>query len=258
VKIYKLYSSEVKKKMSIPDIGGSLGFSKSKEKSKNRSEIDQTTTSNPWEQQAPFLQQGFTTAEELLHQNMQPNEDMRQGWDAQLAQLGNMQGLASQGVDTQQMLLSPDQLDPNSNPYLRANLDALQTQLGQSLNQVNQQSAGAGMFGGSRQGVAEGEAITGAQGVASNMLMNHYTQGLQNMQQAQAMNAGVMQNTTMPGQVQSNIGYQQQQVPQQALNNYWGIVGSNNWGGTEHTEGVQTGSSSGKQSGWGTQARVGA
>lgn len=231
---------------------GMLGFSSSGGKSSSTSNIDQTTTSNPWEQQEGFLTGGFEQAQQNLQQAQNPNAAMQQGWDNQLAQAGQMGDLAQQSAQTQQMLMSPDQLRPESNPYLQANLDAVQHELGNSLAQVNQGAVGQGMFGGARQGVAEGQAIGEAQRAANQMLSDHYTQGLQNMQQAQAQNAGVMQNLAMPGQMQTQVGREQWQLPQEALQNFWGIVGSNNWGGTEQTVGTETTKGSQKQSGWGT------
>lgn len=240
-------------------VKSALGFGKSKESSKSRQEIDQTTESNPWSVQSPWLEQGFQQAGDWLAANANPNSTRQQGWGSQLAAANQMGQLADQGMASQQFMLSTDQLYPESNPYLQANLDTIQNQLGQSLNQVNQQAAGSGMFGGSRQGVAEGEAVSLANQNIANLLMNQYNQGLQNIQNAQAQNQQVMANMALPGALQEQVGYNQQYAPMEALQNYWGIVGGNNWGGTERTTGTQTGSNSGKQSSWnaGTSFMVG-
>lgn len=230
----------------IVSFGGSKESSTQRQTQKQN--FNQSTQRNPWETQSPYLQQGFQQAGAWLQNAQNPNANMQQGWANQLSQAGQMGNVAQSAAQGNQFLSSTAQLDPSTNPYLQANLDILQGELGKSLNQVNQGAAGAGMFGGSRQGVAQGEAVTGAQNAAANMLSQNYQQGAQNMINAQALSGQVGQGLLMPGQAQTSVGMQQQYAPMDALNQYWNIVGGNQWGGTEATQGTSKSTSTSRGS----------
>jgi hypothetical protein len=231
----------------------SLGFGGNKQSGTTSG----SSTQNPWEQQSPFLQQGFDWASQNYQNASQPNQNMQQGWGAQLGAMDTMGNIAQGAAQSNQFLMSPDQLNPESNPYLAANLGVLQDQAQQGfqrqLAEIDRGAAGSGMFGGARQGVAQGlaaEGVTNAlAGNTANMLMQNYQQGTNNMLGAQQMANQIQMGQTMPGQVQAGIGMQEQQVPQQALQNYWNVVGGNNWGGT--TDFTQNQSSQGTNWGFG-------
>lgn len=225
-----------------------ISFGGSKGKSSSTEKINQTTTSNPWDVQSPYLQKGFQDATSWLNSSATPNANLQAGWDNMLSQVGQMGQVANTAAQGNQWLGSIAQLDPSTNPYLQANLDIMaqqvNQQLGQGLNQVNQQAAGAGMFGGARQGVAQGLALEGAQNAiqqgSAQMLMDNYNRGAQNMLQSQQLAGQVGSGLAQPGAMQQEIGMAQEQRPMDNLNRYWGIVGANNWGGTQTTEGTST------------------
>ena len=86
----------------------------------------------------------------------------------QLSGQGNVLGGALQGQATGQDPFTSGlaQLGGQANPFLQAQIGGLggdlQRFLSQSLNKIGTGFAGANQFGGGRQGLAEGQAITGA------------------------------------------------------------------------------------------------
>lgn len=224
-----------------------MGFGFSSSKNSSSGSFNKTSESNPWDKQEGYITDGFKQSSDWLANNANPNANMNAGWSNQLGQMGAMQGVANTAAQGNQWLGSTDQLNPNSNPYLQQSLDMMGNQVNQqlqnSLNTVNQDAAGAGMFGGARQGVAQGLAIQGAQDTigqnANSMLMSNYNQGAQNMLQSQQMSPQIQQGLGNAGQMQTQIGHQQQQAPIDNINKHWGIVGGNNWGGTETSSGTQ-------------------
>src|SRR5690606_8201581 len=99
----------------------------------------------------------------------------------------------------------------------------------------NQQAVQAGAFGGGRQGVAQGlnaEAATNAFAEGSaNMLLDNYNRRMSQMQAQQQFLPQVAQMSTMPAMLQESIGRSEQDLQMDNLQKYWGIVGSNQWGG---------------------------
>lgn len=138
-------------------------------------------------------------------------------------------------------------LNPNSNPHLRGAIDAatrpaIQSFREQVLPGITQESLGAGGYGGTRQGIAEGIASKGLQqtvaDTGASMSNTNYQAGLQAMlgglnaasdQQkntlaAQQMssqlmgNAGnIMSQTLLPAQLTESVGKQQQTLNQAQL-----------------------------------------
>ena len=120
------------------------------------------------------------------------------------------------------------------NPYLQGNINALGTninqQLGQNLQQVGGQYMGAGQGGSSRQGIAEGLAIQGAQQQfsqgANQMLSQDYqNQGAMAQQYLGAQQQGLGNYLGGAGQL-ANLGMQGLNAPWNALQNYQGVLGS--------------------------------
>lgn len=199
------------------------------------------STSEPWSAQKPYLTSGFKQAQDWLNQTKGGNPNISAGWDSQLAAAqSGLGGAVPAGNNINSFFSSTDMLSPESNPYLAQNIDALGNaitqQTGRNQNQIRQQAAQAGAFGGGRQGVAEGlnaEAATQAFAEGSaRMLLDNYNQRLAQMQAQQQYLPQLAQLSMMPGMVQEDIGRDQQNIDMDNLMRYWQIVGSNNWGGT--------------------------
>lgn len=141
-------------------------------------------------------------------------------------------------------LTNPGILDPSSNPYLAASIQAAINPVSEAftntvLPNIRSGAVTAGQFGGSRQGVLEGTAsndfIRRIGDISSTMASNAYGQGLgalisggqlgnqQTAMRNQAMTSGlalspqIMQNLFAPSQVQGAVGDAQQAAEQAKL-----------------------------------------
>ena len=133
-----------------------------------------TTTSTPsW--QEPYLTDVAARAKALSGENIQaypgetvagftPAQQLAQNLTIQKATGGNPLLGAAQTEATK--TISGDYLNPNSNPWLNQSYQEAAKNIGQKFNEITNpaiksQAMGAGMFGGDRQGVAEGIAQRG-------------------------------------------------------------------------------------------------
>lgn len=208
-----------------------------------------TQTQNPWEVQAPFLQDLWNQAQgaQGWRDNSQAGATMQQGWNTMLDYAGGgLNDIFNNAQSSLNFLGNQENLLPENNPFLQGNLDAMtrqvQESLGQGLNQVNQSAIGAGQFGGSRQGVAQAQAIQAANNTvadqASQMLMQNYNAGQDRMLQAAQLSPMLAELGLMPGNLQQNVGQQQSQWenPWEDLGALSSIVQAGNWGGTTQTD----------------------
>lgn len=148
-----------------------------------------------------------------------------QGQDAAVkAALGSQSQIADQTA-RQLQFLSGDVLYPSSNPALSQTIsNATQRSTDQLLNAalpaVRNSAVQAGQFGGSRQGIAEGQAIKGAAqaagDTAANIASAGYGQGLNAFTQGLQLSPGISQLQLAPALTLSGVGDVKQQL-QQAL-----------------------------------------
>jgi hypothetical protein len=225
-----------------------------------------TTTATP-EWQTPYLQDVANQAQGLNQQPLSyypgttvagftPAQSLAQNATINRALTGSpLLGQAQQNtMDTMQ----GKYLDPNSNPYLKDTYDMGARSLSQNYNQnvmpaIKQGAAGAGAFGGSRQGVAEAGASNALAQQLSNLATTTYGQNYttERGNQVAATNAApamaqqdyydigqlAAAGEEQQGMNQANIDaaikqYQWQQLePQQRLGMYSNLV-SGNYGGT--------------------------
>lgn len=110
-------------------------------------------------------------------------------------------GTIAQQTALQQYMSSPQFLDPRSNPFTAAAADAanrqtVNTLVNQALPAIKSSAVTAGQFGGSRQGVAEGQAVAGAaQAIADTTAKYFFDQYNENMKaslQSQALTPGTI------------------------------------------------------------------
>ncbi len=193
---------------------------------------DSTSTTSPLAFQQPYIDQLLAGAQASFENpqsqvaGFNPNQIAGQNQLVSQAAPG-VANLAQQTGDSLGFLQSTSLLDPNSNPYLQASAQASLNPLIQSLTQqilpnIAGGAVATGGIGGSRQGVAEGNAINQFQNVAGNMLntqfSNAYQQGLGTMLAANAQSPQQAQLLQESGNILNQVGGVQQQQTQNQLN----------------------------------------
>jgi hypothetical protein len=197
-----------------------------------------TTTvqkADPWSGVQPYLLDIFEKAKGQYYSNtpqyypgattanFTPQELAAQQGVASYAQ-GGAQTLANQGLGAQSFLLG-DVLQANSNPYMADYAKAAISPVWESLTRqglpnVESGAVASGQYGGSRQGLAEGLAISDATqkslDTTSKMYGDMYNTNLGAMQKAVALNPSVMQSGMLPSQMLAGVG-EQQRTMQQAM-----------------------------------------
>lgn len=243
-----------------------------------------TTTvqkADPWEGQQPYLLDVLAKAQNLYNTEQPtfypgtttarftPLEQEAQRQLVGTAQ-GGMQDIANQTSAAQQFLLG-DVLRADSNPYMtqavQGAIDPIYDRLlRQTIPGIQSGAVQAGQLGSSRQGVAEGLAITDANRLALNtsaqMLNDMYGQNLDALTKGLALTPQSMQVQTMPASTLAAVGEQQrllnqadideavqrhtfqQSIPWDTLAAYQGLI-QGNFGGT----GTSTASGGGMSTG---------
>lgn len=161
-----------------------------------------TTTTQPWSGQEPYLTDVMQQAQSLEGTPLQqysgetvagftPEQTLAQDLTTQRALTGNP--LLGQAQQLTSDTLQGKYLDPNSNPWLEKSFqsaagDVTNKFLQTTMPEIKKAAIGAGAYGGSRQGVAEGIASTGLQDelgkVATGIYSPAYTQERSLMGQA--------------------------------------------------------------------------
>ena len=221
-------------------LGGALS-------SRGSRQQDVTQTSAPWGPQQPYLLGGFQRAQNILNQpfNYAPNA-MQLGGQDLMTQYAGSPGLANLIGGAQGALgfsLSPNILSPTSNPYLAQYGDALMRPITRNLTEnmlpaIRSQAMGAGQYGGTRQGIAEGLAIGRTNEVIGDRLAQlyggAYGQGLEQMSRGMQLAPGVAAMGQLPGNLMSQVGGEQyaqqlnqQQIPWWQLQQYMNAIGGN-------------------------------
>jgi hypothetical protein len=138
---------------------------------------------------------------------------------------GGAQSLANQGSAAQQFMLG-DVLRADSNPYMAAYAQGAINPVFEQLTRtalpaVDSGAIAAGGYGGSRQGIAQGLAMSDATRQAfdttAKLYSGMYDTNLGAMQKAIAMNPQVMQAGMLPGQLLAGVGADQRALEQAKL-----------------------------------------
>jgi hypothetical protein len=146
--------------MGVLNFGGSGSKTKTQANSQSSTFVDET--------QQPFLQDLYRQANAL---NLQQQTQVGQRGAELGAQLQNQGHQVSQGLQQTAAGNSANQqglaaLGSQSNPYLQQQVNGLGGDIGRflqtSLGNIGSGFANSGQYGSSRQGLAEGQAITGA------------------------------------------------------------------------------------------------
>lgn len=203
----------------------------------------QTTTSNPPPQAMELVNLAMPQLRNFAAQPLQPysgptvagfTAPQVQGQQMALDAAGAQAGTAQRGTDTAGFYLGGDIWNPASNPNLQGAIRAATDPLYQRLNeqllpQIRSDAITTGGFGGSRQGIAEGQAITGTQkqaaDTASQIAQAQYDTNVRAQLQALGLLPTVQQAQVQPAITTSGVGDVQQNLAQQRLNeasqNYW-------------------------------------
>lgn len=143
-----------------------------------------------------------------------------------LASADQFNGLAQQGAQAQSFLLSPNQLNPDSNPYAQAIAQQIASGISDNFTQnllpaiqgSGIQSGGMYGSGGTRQLMAEHLGTQGAMDATGDALekfyFDNYNLGISNMQRALDQNRQVGMDMLFPGDVYSMVGGQQRTMEQ--------------------------------------------
>jgi len=192
---------------------------------KSQSEAQNTSAQNVWGEQSPYLQQLYSEAGSMLDR---PNVAQTTGSElatgyASSPALQNLIGQSQAGLSTA--------LNPTQNPYLQGAIQSAIRPMRQEfqeniLSGIGDEALGAGQYGGSRQGIAEGIATRGyldkVGDVATEMAYGDYAGGQERMLNALSQAPTVANLGMMPSQI-----YQQEgQTPWQNLANYQQLIGA--------------------------------
>lgn len=171
----------------------------------------------------PFAQQFAANPPGVPTSSTVPGFDPSQtaGQNLVLGAVPAQQRLAASGEQASNFLTSGDVLTPDANPALRATIDAsvrpIYDQLtARALPAIRGEGRAAGQFGGSRQGVAEGQAIKGASQAAGdtsakvatagyNAGLDAFVKGLGLLPQTQQLQLAPGLTTSAVGDVRQNL-----------------------------------------------------
>lgn len=197
----------------------------------------QTQNTDPWSGQQPYLKDLFARAQQNLKgggpqyypgQTLQPVDPRTQqslDYATQLAQ-GQLQKNATGATSAWDTLLGASNV--NNNPNLNAAITAAQaptirafTDAGGPLASIRDQFQGAGQFGGTRQGVAEGIAADRLQqnllGTGAQMAQAAYLQGLDSTARGLVLTPQVQASQLSPATTLDAVGQESRALQQQFI-----------------------------------------
>lgn len=149
-----------------------------------------------------------------------------QGQEAVVGAAPGQAGVVGTAAGGNAFLSGGNVLYPESNPALRGSIDAatrpiVDTLLEKALPAVRNQAVAAGQFGSSRQGIAEGQAIRGAEtavgDTAAKIASAGYGQGLDAMVKGIGLAPQTAQSLALPGLSLSGVGDVRQALSQAML-----------------------------------------
>jgi len=175
--------------------------------------------------QSPFLQDLFSRAQ-VASQGPTTSPLEQQGQQSAIDYANQLGPQVQSAQGAQQFLTNPGLLSPDSNPFLAQTAQAatspiMQALMEQILPSIRGGAIGAGGFGGSRQGIAEGIASRGALkqigDTTANIFSNAYEQGLNALQGGLQTAPQTAELGLLPSQIMSQVGQEQRTAPLQQL-----------------------------------------
>ena len=189
--------------------------------SKGSGSQTQTTKSEPWEGQAPYLRDIFSQAQNLTPQQFYPDQTYANPDDILLRaeQIGEQQALGGQ-TDIANALVpgftslmadpSTRFADPMFQEALRAGTRPMEESASRLLQQARRGATSAGQLGGSRQGILESEVIkdllTKQSDVASKLYGDVYGDALKSQAVAMQNIPTIMSGLQAPAQTLQQLG----------------------------------------------------
>jgi len=195
----------------------------------------QTTKSEPWEVQQPYLKEIYSSAQNQFQGGpleFYPNQTYADPTDTQL-QAEQLQKDAALGASTtlsgsllpafQQQLQSPSQIfsDPMFQNSLTAGLRPIEEGMQRGLTQARRGATAAGQLDGSRQAILESEVLkdylTKSSDVASKMYGDVYGDIARNQAVTLGLAPQIMGSLAAPSQLLGQVGNIEQARQQQAI-----------------------------------------
>ena len=189
--------------------------------SKGSGSQTQTTKSEPWEGQAPYLRDIFSQAQNMTPQQFYPDQTYANPDDILLRaeQIGEQQALGGQTDIANALVPGFTSLmqDPSTrfaNPMfqnaLRAGLNPIEESTSRLLQQARRGATGAGQLGGTRQGILEAEVLkdmlTKQSDVASRLYGDVYGDALKSQAVAMQNIPTIMSGLQAPAQTLQQLG----------------------------------------------------
>jgi len=182
------------------------------------------TTAEPWEGVQPYLKDMYSDAQGLYDQGgpqyypgqtFAPASGLEQMGQAQMLGYANNAMPQIFGNLTNAYSSASNATDVANNPYVNNMADTIQRRLGDNLTEnimpkIGRGAVAAGQFGGSRQGIMEGQAIEGTQQATGDALAQLYGDAYNTGLDAQVKSLGfgpsVMQAGLLPSAAMGNVG----------------------------------------------------
>lgn len=151
---------------------------------------------------------------------------------------GQMTDLAQSGFNANQMMLDPNFLSPDSNPYLQQVADYATDPIFNRLqrdilpqSRLNDTMGGGpgGSAGAIERGLATGEASRAAMGTRANIFSNAYQQGIGQQQNAINQIPMLQQSQMMPSRMMENIGGFRRAEDQAAIDESMQLFNEQQW-----------------------------
>ena len=195
----------------------------------------QTTKSEPWEVQQPYIKDIYNQAQSQYQggpMEFYPNQTYANATDTQL-QAEQLQRQAALGASStlsgsllpafQQQLQNPSQIfsDPMFQQSLTAGLRPIQEGMQTGLQQARRDATGAGQLGGGRQAILESNVmkdyLTKSSDVASKMYGDIYGDIARNQAVTLGLAPQIMGSLAAPSQLLGQVGNIEQARQQQAI-----------------------------------------
>ena len=192
----------------------------------------QTSKSEPWEAQSPYLKDIFQQAQNMTPQQFYTGQTYADPTDLQLQaeQLGQQQALGGQSDIANALVPGFTSLmadpsarfaDPMFQKALQAGLRPIEQGMEKGLQQARRGATKAGQLGGSRQGILEANVmrdyLNSSSDVAAKMYGNVYGDALKSQAVAMQNVPTIMQGLQAPAQTLQGIGGLQQQRAQMPI-----------------------------------------
>lgn len=190
--------------------------------------ITQTNIAQPWGPQQPYIEDALQEMQNLYYSggpDWYPGDTIapmsavtQQGHQATLNYAQDVApGLWQAGTDALGVVMNPNMMYAESNPYLQSAIQAAQTPVTQQYEQsvipsISSAAQAAGAYGGSRHGTALANAsdayMRNIGDISSNMAYQNYNDAQRMMLTGVGLSPGQMAAGALPGDLITNVGHE--------------------------------------------------